>query len=577
MGDSAPKSASHAYGYLSNSIQVLQNDELLRLVFDCATLNIGRRGQKPSSRSVQKEFSSYNLVCKTFSEVASDYIWEELDSTIPLIKLLPSVVLRNNTYSLKAQITESELSESRWPHYAKRVRAICLRDLHDDDPIRVAPQVYAALAALQALPRFPSLYRIRWEREIKAEDVSCLLLLLSSSVTDFALARGASKTHEDVMMSIIGQFVMQSPNLQQLHFDMTGRGTLALVPLDKLAQLRGLTSLKLYLPYQSNSIDSLSTLTDQLPQLSKYQLVLTSKHNNRHSAVKFSVTIPCTWYWNIRASNESSDMGNVMLSGSTSDVGTWLSRHSTKMRIQMFDIRILKAGNWDQIVRHILSTRQLSLDLKGLSIHSHITPISASSLIRLASLDRLSHLTLDVACSPPIATSDAADDFIRDLLVPAQSKLQPLQELSLLSEGRLWSQAYPTFKTLQHASIYAKDLQCLQIPLDSYKKNMPKVPLPIGYWLPPSEMTASPTSRCALKRLGVHDRRREDFKMIELVPIAILLDELFPDLEKTEVQPNLAIPDPLAVHEGWSIIEELRLGYQSRRRSHIAALNFTVL
>ena len=38
------------------------------------------------------------LTCKAFLEVALDALWEELDSLLPLLKLLPALQVEDNTY-----------------------------------------------------------------------------------------------------------------------------------------------------------------------------------------------------------------------------------------------------------------------------------------------------------------------------------------------------------------------------------------------------------------------------------------------------------------------------------------------
>ena len=38
------------------------------------------------------------LTCKDFLDVALDALWEELDSFVPLLKLLPALQVRDDTY-----------------------------------------------------------------------------------------------------------------------------------------------------------------------------------------------------------------------------------------------------------------------------------------------------------------------------------------------------------------------------------------------------------------------------------------------------------------------------------------------
>ena len=38
------------------------------------------------------------LACKDFLDVALDALWEELDSLLPLLKLLPALEFKNNAY-----------------------------------------------------------------------------------------------------------------------------------------------------------------------------------------------------------------------------------------------------------------------------------------------------------------------------------------------------------------------------------------------------------------------------------------------------------------------------------------------
>ncbi|KAJ7114722.1 hypothetical protein C8R44DRAFT_740096 [Mycena epipterygia] len=103
----------------------------------------------------QKSLLSIALTCKTLSEHALDFLWRDLASLIPVLRLIPSLTVMNGSYTLLGPVNAEDFI--RFDFHAHRVRSIQLTEL-DNTPIDSS--VFLRIAQIHREPILPLLQRI---------------------------------------------------------------------------------------------------------------------------------------------------------------------------------------------------------------------------------------------------------------------------------------------------------------------------------------------------------------------------------------------------------------------------------
>ena len=134
------------------------------------------------------------LTCKYFLYAALDALWEELDSLVPLLKLLPALQLERNTYvcayvhvfymtlfCFKARVLSGNVSEADWNrlrYYSRKVKSFEFT-CEDDPPIHSS--TYFRIGQLQS-SLFPSLRCLYYD--LKETSISHIFLFLLSPLLE---------------------------------------------------------------------------------------------------------------------------------------------------------------------------------------------------------------------------------------------------------------------------------------------------------------------------------------------------------------------------------------------------------
>jgi hypothetical protein len=92
----SPDSTQTVYTELCAKQSFFKSPELMGMTFSHLQVNL-----KKNDRDVNTKYRSLlnaALACKDFLDVALDTLWEELDSLVPLLKLLPALQFENKAY-----------------------------------------------------------------------------------------------------------------------------------------------------------------------------------------------------------------------------------------------------------------------------------------------------------------------------------------------------------------------------------------------------------------------------------------------------------------------------------------------
>ncbi|KAG2006705.1 hypothetical protein CC2G_014458 [Coprinopsis cinerea AmutBmut pab1-1] len=183
-----------------------------------------------------------SLASRSFKDPALDALWVDLESYIPLLRLLPRVEGHDNIYYFEGDITNSKFLE-----YARRVKTIVIPPYKEK--ISYSNQVFTRLATqLRGRPMLPQLVRLR------IEDVDttglCLFPLLASPTidaiefcreslsrphlyrsvfpsmtTDLPGLKSVSLAHDTSSFNLgpkILSMLLEITTIQRLHFDLPG-------------------------------------------------------------------------------------------------------------------------------------------------------------------------------------------------------------------------------------------------------------------------------------------------------------------------------------------------------------------
>ncbi|KAF8801972.1 hypothetical protein BYT27DRAFT_7261408 [Phlegmacium glaucopus] len=122
------------------------------------------------------------LTCKHFLDAALDALWENLDSLIPLLRLLPALCVEDNAYVLSGDISQADWN--RLEYYPRKVKVFYAMPSNIMDP-QFIPSIYIRIAQLQSSALFPSLRHLCCQLE--AGSTSHIFLFLSPSLESLEL------------------------------------------------------------------------------------------------------------------------------------------------------------------------------------------------------------------------------------------------------------------------------------------------------------------------------------------------------------------------------------------------------
>ncbi|KDR85821.1 hypothetical protein GALMADRAFT_150210, partial [Galerina marginata CBS 339.88] len=94
----------------SMQFAVLDNSDLLETIFSFFEPESGLYSEKWAlSPRTQQDLVNTALTCKAFVSPALNILWRSMDSIAPLFKILPTLVLVRNDYTINGAILESHI------------------------------------------------------------------------------------------------------------------------------------------------------------------------------------------------------------------------------------------------------------------------------------------------------------------------------------------------------------------------------------------------------------------------------------------------------------------------------------
>ncbi|KAJ7510868.1 hypothetical protein B0H11DRAFT_2402359, partial [Mycena galericulata] len=194
------------------------------------------------------------LVCKALKDPALNELWRDLDSLVPLLRLLPSVQFIGMSYTFFGP--PSPIKWTRFDQYAPRVRAMTLFE-GPWSPVKalVHPSVYLRIAKEHPAPLLPDLRYLRCN-PLTTEAVMLIgpalrFVAIESADNQTALAflaalSSKSPSVDDLRMTLTGPFHPEIHSLPQtfrtvpsLDLDLRSTPLSAYIELDRiLAQFR---------------------------------------------------------------------------------------------------------------------------------------------------------------------------------------------------------------------------------------------------------------------------------------------------------------------------------------------------
>lgn len=257
---------------------VFESDALLLSILQFHKTCLGWKSNKPSASRWKKSFASLLRVCDAFHRVGASVLWEEMDSMIPVLKLLPWYGDSERRYSgMGTHKYERELDWLRFQLYTSKIRRMRIARQCD---VELPPHWTLELITLQGRPNplFPSLQSITFGRGTHPS-ISCIVLLVNPSLqsvditiqpladTNGPVGVTASQPAETNLLAVLPAMSFSTPRLRK--FDYQG-------PLNEkithgLSNLRNLTSLHLEITNAASPVD-LQGLQG-FPQLKDLQVI----------------------------------------------------------------------------------------------------------------------------------------------------------------------------------------------------------------------------------------------------------------------------------------------------------------
>ncbi|KAG9047628.1 hypothetical protein FS837_001821 [Tulasnella sp. UAMH 9824] len=171
-------------------------------------------------------------VSRLWSDIAPDWLWRELDSVLPLLRLLSPLAATSAGLGFAEKIEPRNWE--RFRHYARRVRRLSYddRDLDPDAPFlrssSLASDVSVTILALKPAgfgALLPNIQEINWGVSRDTVDLQHALPFLNGSLRKFAMNLGADEDlgDDDAVARFFNTIsVMQGISLETFDLDMVG-------------------------------------------------------------------------------------------------------------------------------------------------------------------------------------------------------------------------------------------------------------------------------------------------------------------------------------------------------------------
>ncbi|TFK31247.1 hypothetical protein BDQ12DRAFT_223783 [Crucibulum laeve] len=425
---------------MTSQTQVLQLQEALELIFEHLGPSPNTDTDSDNPTISRQHLLWVTKTCRTWSEPALNVLWRELDSTYPLLLLIPSLKLVNGTYVFDGPVEDNDIL--RFDSYARRVRCLSFRLPVDVNP--VASHVYLVLQKLHhSTPLLPGLLSVHFPNVDRAfVDVSGAFLFLETTTVKSIELDNVGTNFEEFTRPFIATSARHIPNLKRLIL----RGQCSEEVLSYVSKYRKLQYLDLH-PGRYISGDILEDL-GTLPELTQLKLDMGSGQPPVSSSHRYRSTAPSALF---------QELQKLHIIGSPVSVARFLAHYFVPKDLRTLTLEFTADpfnGDWMDSWRHCFDLISSVTSLRSLTVlefaASHV--LSYALISPLSQLRNLEYLELSVTSL--LTTDDELRDFVcsfanlRVLFLPNQS-----------------DQASLSFTSLQHISASCPKLEKLRLSL----------------------------------------------------------------------------------------------------------------
>ncbi|EAU81242.2 hypothetical protein CC1G_09486 [Coprinopsis cinerea okayama7 len=494
-------------------------------------------------QAARRQLRSLTAISRTFFEATSDLLWEEVDTLLPFLKLLPQLEATDNLYILNRTVVLEDLD--RWNLYSRRTRKITF-----DASIvtkRFCSQIFTLLATLQTshgFLLFPALKKLIFKGGMDDNDLACLFMLASSELEHVRFKGEEATLPMEYLPISVNHLSTVSPRLKTLVIEVSS-SNLHDFPWDTLKTFHHLQTLNITAPFHLRGLTAIPNFRGTRLYLcvfpnSQPSPRIVVHYNARERPITTLMLAP----WEVLPTY----IGLCGPPFNTEHLHFGPMESPTSHRTEWSGVLSSIAEKGDNL-------DMIQIGIEGMPTEFFIPVEDVSSLLALRNLQRFSVQ----GCGNSFATHVEADNYFQRMLQVSQKKAKPLISLMISS----WSGAPLTLNSLVHISVDGPSLSRVVLSIDS---SLDHIPPPASSSLS-TALEQGPVS--SLQALVIMDTRSRKFAPDECRELARLLDRLFPELSRIAIQEPPPSDVAENVKEGWKLVEELREQYRRLRRSSL--------
>lgn len=190
--------------------EVFRHSDILEVI----SYHIGDPLASPSAFSARQDLFCAALTCRGFLAPCMDILWRDLDSLLPVLRLLPDFTYVDGSYILLGTVQVDDWL--RLDTYARRVRSLAM----GYDSSFISPQVFIRLLKLRSNPLLPALAQLRISTS-SFTDAQSSFLLPAPALTSVEIDIGTESAGVPTLLLTLSQ---EQPLIS--HLSLRGAGKL---------------------------------------------------------------------------------------------------------------------------------------------------------------------------------------------------------------------------------------------------------------------------------------------------------------------------------------------------------------
>lgn len=220
---------------VSAQSQVLENEDLLDMIFTSICTQTGHEITGESNDIRKKNFLWISLTCKKFFNPAMNILWRSMKSWAPLLRMIPSVLESGGTSAPHSMALYSSLKFlqttrgvvlaehfKRFMFYAQRISEFDFTSVAKmKNHSQITPRLYALLEQHRQLNKisFPILQTLMVDLSLMPSDEIHILFLFPTLALAGIRLKWETETDGHVASSFLHILSLRSPNLVNLKLE----------------------------------------------------------------------------------------------------------------------------------------------------------------------------------------------------------------------------------------------------------------------------------------------------------------------------------------------------------------------